>query len=191
MADWIRDEADYAFRQPGQNQDTKVHVTGVMDSTEMDRPKLLIENRWDNSGPSVQDSPARDQCIARLSAIMKVNPNEVDWYTHDESGQLQSVSIGYERKMQADPEYAKMLNSGEFYDAKEEKEAKKLFPDVAVETLRTTVEPANSEQKKELATAFTESHTADRTRLFDFDSPSSNQKSTHEYDLSQERLHDR
>ena len=137
MAEWVRDEGDYKFRLPGQGQDTAVHITGVMDTTGMERSKLLLENHWDNRGPSVEASAAaRDQCIRSLSASMKIQPQDVDWFTRDRDGNLQSVSVGYERVYQQDPQYGQLLSRDDL-SMRDKEDAKPFFPDVAVSELRT------------------------------------------------------
>lgn len=208
MAEWVRDEADYQFRQPGQNQDCRVHVTGVMDNAQTERPKLLLEDRWDNKGPSVSDAFARTDCIKLLSASMKIEPDEADWFTLGQDGQLQSVSIGYDRSTQQNPEYTRLLVGGEFNHA-EKDEAKKYFPDVTVNVLRTSVYPAPPEQKTELAEAFRTAYSAQHrepeveaqpkepnasaqhTRPEPSNTSTNAPKAGHEYDLSQEHIRER
>ncbi|MES2462318.1 MAG: hypothetical protein V4671_17155 [Armatimonadota bacterium] len=195
MASWVRDEADYVFPQSGQSQDSKVHVTGVMDSAEWatERPKILLEDRWDNQGLSVgEDQATRDACIKGLSKEMKVDPENVDWFTRGQDNKLQSVSIGYELRTQQDPEYTKLLNAGEFNQHNKD-DAKKFFPDVTVSEMRSAARPADQGQQKELAEAFREAVPArprDEPETAAVQSPNQ----TRDYstaDLSQERLYER
>lgn len=190
MATWVRDEADYKFNQPGNTEDTKVHVTGLADLTESERPKLLIESRWDNQGPSVEESPqARDQCIQSLSASMKIDPQEADWYTRDQDGQLQSVSIGYESVQKENPMYTSLENRGDTNHT-ELAAAKAAFPDVSVNELRTSAQPADPVQQRELAEAFSQAY----SRPVEMENTNVQtpvqQPSAHEYNLSQESFHE-
>ena len=187
MAHWIRDDAEYKFRQPGQNQDCRVHVTGILDGLEADRPKLLLEDMFDNRGPSIQDAPARDACIQKISAGLKFDPSDADWFTRDREGKLQSVSIGYEHRTQENPEYTRLLNNGEFTQQNKEEE-KKFFPDVTVSELRTTVQPASQAQQRELAEAFREGHKNAAAQQYEPDKQDT-KMAAHEYDLTQERMH--
>lgn len=191
MASWVRDEADYKFNQPGNTEDTKVHVTGLADLTESERPKLLIESHWDNHGLSVEESPqARDQCIQSLSASMKIAPQEADWYTRDQDGQLQSVSIGYESVQKENPMYAALERSGDL-NHKEIADAKTSFPDIFVNELRTSVQPADQGQQKELAEAFSHAYSARPAEMENTNVQASvQQPSAHEYNLSQESFHE-
>jgi hypothetical protein len=181
---WIRDEADYAYRLPGETAETRVHVTGVMDTSEEARPKILLESRWDNQGPSVQEDPeALAACVRRLSESMGVAPQEVDWYTRDANDQLQWVGIDYESVSQTNPQYLALERSGDL-NHRDLEDARKFFPDVTTQEMRATFENPTPSQANELTQAFREAEHAPTPDPETRQSP----VSTHEYDLSQERF---
>jgi len=161
-----------------------------MDSSEGERPKLLLEDRWDNQGPSVgEDQATRDACIKGLCKAMKVEPENVDWYTRGQDNKLQSVSIGYDLRTQENPEYTRLLNSGEFNQHNKD-DAKKFFPDVSVNEMRTAARPADQGQQKELAEAFREAVPA-RVHAEPETQATQPEKLSRDYNLEQERCFER
>lgn len=186
MPDWVRDEAQYKFRPYGQSEDTIVRVTGLADATEEQRPKLLLEEEWDNRGADLQDPGARSTCIQSLASSMKIYPEDADWFTKGRDGQLQSITVDYDQVMTENPEYRALANSGDL-NHRDLAEAKKAFPDFAVDELRTNVEPANPQQRQELAEAFTEARNRRDAQQYQ-DNVNEGQKSAHDYDLSQEYM---
>lgn len=189
MAHWIRDERNYQFPQQGYGEPTFVSVTGVMDVTESERPKLFIEERGDNKGPSLYEGTTLARCISSLSASMNIEPQGADWYTRDRDGQLQSVSFGQERVTMENPQYTALLRSGDL-SLTAEMDAKKYFPDVTVNELRTSEKPATLSEQRDLAQAFSaaqSSHQSEPSRQAEPESLPM-QKSAHDYDLSKEQF---
>jgi hypothetical protein len=162
MSNWQRDTAKYEVAVNGQRQETRLWVQGAMDPTESERPRVILEEHHSNEGLSLHDERARDQAIDSLSKSMKVNPNEVDWYVRTwdpESGQgsVQAVEVFQSEVTKTNPEFTHWENSGEF-NINNRDEAKKLFPDITVDELKSQVKEPSNEQANQLSEAFNGQH---------------------------------
>jgi hypothetical protein len=191
MPTWIDDEKDYRFRPYGQIQETRVFVSGVMDDSGEERPKVIFEEHPENKGRSVLYPEVTGDCIQSISGKLNIEPDNVDWFIKDKEGNLKSIQTESYLEKQPDPEYQRLVNTNEFADHAEAEKAKKYFPDIETERLRTTSQNISQEESQQLDTAFNEAkinrelynamereHAANQTI----------EKSAHEYDLSQERF---
>jgi hypothetical protein len=197
MAEWKRDQADYKFQVPGYNEVTQVSVTGAMNPSESNRPKLIIEDRTDNRGPSVLQSPAKEQCITSLSNSMKIEPQEADWYARGKDGQLQALSIDTEKE--PNKQFEAWQKDGEFSIHDTDK-AKRFFPDD--EKMKATAKDLTPKQDQEVKEAFggleqpnakknDEPKVEGRQKAEETKKVEEPQKAGHEYDLSQEQIRSR
>lgn len=187
MPQWLEDEKDYKFRPLNEPQETRVNVSGVMDRSETQRPKLILEDRVDNKGLSVSsDESARNQCIQSLSMSMKIEPHEADWFVRDKGGNLKSVEIDYQQVTKTNPQFTDLVNSGELRQ-NEMSEAKKAFPDIQQNEVRSSLKDTEPNQRHELDEAY-KSARDDKSAQKENAGEKNEAKSAHEYDLSQERV---
>ena len=162
MSKWQNDVAKYELSVPGQTQHTRLWVQGAMDPIESNRPQVVLEDHSLNEGLSLQDDRARNQAIDSLSKSMNVNPNEVDWYVRtiepeSGTGSIQAVEVFQSQTTKTDPEFTHWENSGEF-TINNRDEAKKSFPDITVDELRSSVNEPSYDQSNQLSEAFNGQH---------------------------------
>ena len=193
MPQWIEDEKDYKFRPLNEPYETRVNVSGVMDRSETQRPKLILEDRADNKGLSVSsDESARNQCIQSLSRSMKIEPHEADWFVREKGGNLKSVGIDYQQVTKTNPQFTDLVKSGELRQDEMSK-TKKAFPDIQQTEVRSSLKDIEPNQQHELGEAYKaarDDKSAQKENKEDV-SEKNQAKSAHEYDLSQERVRER
>lgn len=196
MAEWIMDQKNYKLSSLNGGYETKVSVSGVMDDSESERRKLVLADHPDNKGPSVMNEATRSSCIASISDGLNIDPSQADWFAEDENGRLHAVSVEHERLKVEDPQFTQLKTNGEF-NIHDVDEAKKSFPDVEVERMRTPLSDVEPEQRQSLDAAFDqaqyhrENEQAQQVAEPAIAPGQEMSKSAQEYDLSQESMWDR
>ena len=189
MGQWEREKADYQVQQAGQHQASFIHIERIFDDTSNEREKIILQDRADNHGPSIEDSPAaRDHCITSISKSMSMSPEETEWFIQNREGQIQAVSISYEQVQKEHPSLNSVLNDD---NTLSRDKAKEFFPDITVSELRTSLERPDPQSGPEQALTEASSQARDIPSPNQEQDNSQSQKSAHEYDLSHEYFHDR
>ena len=120
-----------------------------------------------------------------ISASMKIEPDEANWFAQDAGGKLYAVSPSVEHLTVEDPQFTK-LKDGEI-NIHEVDEAKKAFPDIRVNRLTAPLSEVNPEQQQNLDFAFEQAGCKTEIEQATMNDQSVS-KSAQEYDLSQESL---
>ena len=156
MPAWERQDADYKVHVPNQPEDTRVLAALINDKLNIEPSKIVLENHSQNQGISVLETPAREHIIMTIAKGMKRDPQEAEWFAIDESdGKLRSLSLWYEKVTNTDPSYTNLRNSGDL-NWENAEEAKKYFPSIQINELRTKINDVTPEQQRAVSKAFAE-----------------------------------
>ena len=196
MAKWEYDRKEYGFTPIGARQETEVLVSGAHDSMGTQKNQFIIEDAPGNRGRSIFEPGVLGQCIERLSKAMyemdpekrdffEMDPKDQQWHVRANDGQLYSVDLSFEEKTVNHPQ-VDSIKRMEDLNHDQVRDLKKVFPDVKVTELTTSLERLEAHQEHEVKGVF--QGLEDRDPLMYQDGPERDDTSGHDFDLGKEKL---
>jgi len=128
-------------------------VSGAVDTTGDEKPKLMIEEREDNSGYSLRSPGIMAAAIKEVADTLEIGVDDADWYGVDADDQVYKLDVTDEMLMQPSPQWRQLERSGDLNRDDLEK-ARQAYPDEQQRVITATWDELDLNETQELIESF-------------------------------------